>query len=88
MEDVYSRSTPQCTYYYQPNTTLLCTIYIIYTRQGRDILPFSFQIKRAHTNLVWKSGRIKMEWFTGPVAAAISACKRKNGILIVYVRGE
>ena len=70
--------------------TLRCCalFYIIYTRQGRDILPFSFQIKRAHTNLVWKSGRIKMEWFNGPVAAAISACKRKNGILIVYVRGE
>ncbi len=29
-----------------------------------------------------------MEWFNGPVAAAISACKQKNGILIVYVRGK
>ena len=45
-------------------------------------------------NLVWKldrrhvEGRYNMEWFNGPVAAAITTCKQKDGILIVYVRGK
>ena len=59
MEDVYSRSTPQCTYYYQPNATLLCTIIIIHAKAG---IYFPSHFKLNLPIQIWYGSRDELRW--------------------------